>query len=304
MNLEGFESVMRWLTKVRKRTASENTRRAYLRWLDAYCTYVGMDPDQLIFTRRVDLKSEDMSIRMRHEELLDKWVFLHLEGEKGYSRNTCALAYNVVRSFYDHNYVRLSVKAPETWVEKQIRRLKREELKALIDALKSPMHRAYVLCQAQSGLSISDLLKITYGDVKEQLDGGATHIHLENRREKTKGSGYHDTFFGQEAVAALREYLNNRDGVTDSDRLFPCSSKNVNMFLKRAARRARIGHVSSHDLRKFFDSHMKLGIEDAVLVDWWMGHNLDKIKRTYSIPPWERQLEEYRKGEREISLKK
>jgi integrase len=76
------------------------------------------------------------------------------------------------------------------------------------------------------------------------------------------------------------------------------------MMLKRAARRAGIGHVSSHDLRKFFDSHMKLGIEDAVLVDWWMGHNLDKIKRTYSIPHWERQLEEYKKGEREISLKK
>jgi len=42
--------------------------------------------------------------------------------------------------------------------------------------------------------------------------------------------------------------------------------------------------VSSHDLRKFFGTHMKLGVE-GILVEYWMGHSLGRQKRAYFAPP-------------------
>ncbi len=77
------------------------------------------------------------------------------------------------------------------------------------------MHQAYILCQAKSGLSNSDLLAIQYGtslveasSVKKQVEAGADHIHLRLLRGKRKELGFFDTFFGTMSTEALRRYFN------------------------------------------------------------------------------------------------
>ena len=55
------------------------------------------------------------------------------------------------------------------------------------------MHRAYILCQTQSGLSVSDLLKLVYADIKSQIEKNKEYIHLRLLRGKRKELGYHDT---------------------------------------------------------------------------------------------------------------
>lgn len=77
MDLESFESVERWLRRLKKKSDSGKTRRAYLRYLRVFCSFIGMNLDELISSRREDLKSDDEMVRTRHEELLDKW-FAHL----------------------------------------------------------------------------------------------------------------------------------------------------------------------------------------------------------------------------------
>ena len=304
-SLEDYESVKRWITRLNKKSGSPNTLRMYLHYLEEFCEYAGKNPDELVEERRNDLRSEDIFVRRRAEDLLDRW-FTELE-RKGLSRNTCVLAYNAVRSFYKANYLELEMEeTPSTWPVKVKPGLTREDLRALLEACRKPMHRAYILCQVQSGLGVSDLLKITYGLVEDQLKKGASHIHLRLLRGKRKELGWFDTFFGRMATQALREYLATRRDLISSSRLFPCTARNVNKFLKTLSFRAGLGWtVSSHDLRKYFSTRLKTArVNDPrfneTLIEYWMGHKMGKVKRAYFVPPVEEQLRLYMMAEERL----
>jgi integrase len=122
-------------------------------------------------------------------------------------------------------------------------------------------------------------------------------------RGKEKQLGFFDTFFGRASVEALRQYLHTREELKDSSRLFPCTARNVNSFLKRMSDRAELGwRVSSHDLRKFFTTSLKLArVNDPAfnesLVEYWQGHSLGKVRGAYFIPPVEEQLRLYKMAE-------
>jgi len=296
--IEEYNSVKRWLVRLGKKSGSPNTKRMYLHYLKEFCVYVGLDPDGLIEERRQDLKSENELTRRRAEEQLDMW-FAYLE-ERGLSRSSCVLAYNAIRSFYKANFLELKVEStPESWPTKYKPGLTREELGMLLDACRKPMHRAYILCQTQSGLSVSDLLKLVYADIKSQIEKNKEYIHLRLLRGKRKELGYHDTFFGRMATQALREYLATRQDLNPQSRLFPCTARNVNKFLRSLSIRAGLDWiVSSHDLRKYFITQMKLAGLNETLVEYWVGHALGRVRGAYFIPPVEEQLRLYKEAER------
>ncbi|MHA1711556.1 MAG: tyrosine-type recombinase/integrase, partial [Candidatus Freyarchaeota archaeon] len=115
-----------------------------------------------------------------------------------------------------------------------------------------------------------------------------------------------DTFFGRMATNALREYLAQRGDLIPSSRLFPCTARNVNKFLKTLSFRAGISWtVSSHDLRKFFSTQLKMArVNDPAfnetLIEYWMGHSIGKVKKAYFIPTVEEQLRLYRLAEERL----
>ena len=303
--IEEYDSVKRWLLRLSKKSGSTNTKRMYLHYLKEFCNYVGLDPDGLIEERRQDLKSENELTRRRAEEQLDMW-FTHLE-ERGLSRSSCVLAYNAIRSFYKANFLELKVEStPESWPTKYKPGLTREELGMLLDACRRPMHRAYILCQTQSGLSVSDLLKLVYSDIKSQIEKNKEYIHLRLLRGKRKELGYHDTFFGKMATQALREYLATRRNLKPEDPLFPCTARNVNKFLRTLSFKAGLDWiVTSHDLRKFFSTQLKMTrVNDPAfnetLIEYWMGHALGKVRGAYFIPSVEEQLRLYKLAEERL----
>lgn len=96
---------------------------------------------------------------------------------------------------------------PSAWSAKSKPALTHKDLEELLRATGQPMHKAYVLCQVQSGLSGSDLLRVAYDDVVKQIRNGADHIHLRLLRGKEKQLGFFDTFFGR-----LRHLVNKKMG--------------------------------------------------------------------------------------------
>jgi len=308
-DIERFSSVRRWLMKLSKKSGSEQTRRNYLFCLRRFCEYVRLTPDELVEEREKEIVSNDMFMRRRAEDRLDEWfAFLNETGSartgKKYARNTIVSAYNAVRSFYKANYIELHIDdAPSAWPVKNKPCLSRGELGRLLEAACKPMHKAYVLCQAQSGLSVSDLLRVAYGDVHDQIERSANYVHLRMLRGKRKELGFFDTFFGRTSVEALKAYLMAREGFETSSLLFPCTTRNVNSFLRRMSSSAGLNwNVSSHDLRKFFATNLKLArVNDPAfndsLVEYWQGHSLGKVKGAYFIPPVEEQLRIYKMAE-------
>lgn len=62
-DLEQFESVRSWLSRVRQDgTGSEITSYTYLRHLNLYCGYWKKNPDQLIEERERELKSDQEKV--------------------------------------------------------------------------------------------------------------------------------------------------------------------------------------------------------------------------------------------------
>ena len=311
-DVEGFVSVRRWLTKLSKKSGSIQTRRNYLFCLRRFCEYARLTPDELVEEREKEIGSSDRFMRRRAEDRLDEWfAYLNETGSartgKKYARNTLVSAYNAVRSFYKANYIGLLVEdAPSAWPAKIKPGLMREDLGRLLEVATQPMHKAYTLCQAQSGLSVSDLLRVTYGDGAKQFQNGTVHIHLRLLRGKEKHLGWFDTFFGRMAVEALKKYLQTRERLEESSRLFPCTARNVNSFLERMSVRAGLGwRVSSHDLRKYFATSLKLArVNDPAfnesLIEYWQGHSLGKVKGAYFVPPVEEQLRLYKMAEKRL----
>jgi integrase len=302
--LERYRSVQRWLTRLRKKGDSSNTRDMYLRSLRRFCEYAEMTPDMLIEERDKDIRSVDRFRRRRAEERLDGW-FVELEKE-GLARSSCVTYYNAVRSFYRHNYVELqSSEAPSSWPSKNKPGLSREELTALVQEAKyKPVYKAYILCQVQSGLGISDLLRLNVADVKDQLD--SEYIHLRLLRGKRKELGWFDTFFGRMSTQALRIYLSTRKDLKNYDKLFPYTRRGVNRFLASLSHKTVVSFkVSSHDLRKFFATQLKMArVNDPAfnetLIEYWQGHSLGKVKGAYFVPPTEEQLRLYKLAEKRL----
>ena len=297
-DLEKNSSVQQWMKKIR----SEGTKNLYLRYLNMFCDHVGITPDELIQERIIDLKSDDKFIQRRAEDRVEEW-FNKLDKEK--ARNTAVTTQCGIKSFYKHNYYELKMDNLDTWPKKMKASLTREDLGRLLQAAKKPLHQAYILCASQSGISVSDMLRVPSKEVKRQVTN--RYIHLRMMRGKRKEVGFFDTFFGRMATQAAKEHLKTRRNRT-AEHLFTCSTRNVNDFLERISNRAGFEaeeKVSSHTLRMYFNTMLKLGrVNDPAfnetLIEYWMGHSLGKVKGAYFIPPFQEQLRLYKLAEQRL----
>ena len=127
--------------------------------------------------------------------------------------------------------------APKSFPVKRKPTLKKDDLRGLLDEAKKPIHKALIFCQAQSGLSISDLLERRVGEVSEQFEAGAERLHFHLRRIKEESIEF-DSFFCAGSTHMLKAYLEDRKNVALDECLFPCTSmdsgtKNFDEVLRR-----------------------------------------------------------------------
>lgn len=326
--LTDFSTVKLLLVRLDKQSGSRVTRNSYLKALEMFCQWRHMDPDELIAERKRELQESDVGDQRKAETSIDEWFgvltsTVSKHTKKVLSRNTCVLRYNGVRSFYKANYVELQVEdAPTGWNEKGKPEITAEHYGQLIQAVSGsterPMQKAYILCQAQSGLSVSDLLRITlrsseasiFGDIGTQLETDADHIHLRIFRAKEKQVGHFDSFFGKLATEALRIWIKDAKRRPKfrraKQRLFPYIPRTINEFLYRASARAKLPwRISSHKLRMYFSTSLKMTrLNDPAfnndLIEYWMGHSLGRTRGAYMAPPIMRQLELYKAAENRL----
>jgi len=91
-------------------TDPPSTKRIFLLYIKLFCEKIAeRTPDKLIELRNQDLKSDNLKIRLHHEEMANQFI-IYLS-KLGKSSNTIASALSAVRTFYSTNYVDLSEKA-------------------------------------------------------------------------------------------------------------------------------------------------------------------------------------------------
>jgi integrase len=292
-----YDSVKRWFTFIG--TGSQPTKDLYLLALARFVRSTGKSPDELIKEREGDMRSDDRLVKYRYEEVL-KEAFAAWEAE-GKSRATCCVFFAAVKSFFKGNYTPLYARSPSVWPTKTFKVPNQEELRKMIEAATDPRIRLWILSQKDSGISGGDLVRLTYdktespvyGTVKEQLKSGQVPLHVNIMRGKFKEGGYYDTYLGEEAFDALQE-APSREG-----RIFDLSMRYVQDLIPKCAKKAGLKgpRVTPHAIRKYFNTYAKIGIRNygatELLVEYWMGHSIGRVKGAYLAPPVEEQQKLY-----------
>jgi len=289
-NLEVYESIKRWLTKLEAKSRSmdfskSQTKRAALYWLKVYCKFLETNPDTLIRERTQNLQNTSQIVKRAHEEHVEAFI-IHMRNQ-GSAPNTISTATGLIRSFYKASYVPLEgVTTVRSYNIRAFKVPTVQNIKKMCAIAELPI-KTWILCQKDSGLGNIDLLSLSssnlsseFGTIKTQLRKGIVPIHVEIRRQKT-GERTH-SFFGPNAIEALKEYLGDGNG-----RIFRMSMRSIQQKVKALGIQAHVATkdvpITSYSLRKHFNTYMKLAGINEALVELMMGHSIGKVRSSYLV---------------------
>jgi integrase len=157
------------------------------------------------------------------------------------------------------------------------------EVDAFVAAMDKPMCRSIAASILQSGLSISDVLALTYADIKEEFEKGVTPLCLDLTRRKT-GVPF-ITFLGNWSVKLLKDYLANRK-LGDETPIYNVSARTVHAYFRKTAQKfagAFKGRnpYSPHSLRAAFRTFLSDHKVDPLYIEYWVGHKIPEQLRAY-----------------------
>ena len=328
-------TLQRWLGGITR----ENTKATYKSGFRLYAGFTGLGASQLIDEALEDHKKDPREKRdVVKQRLIGFYNWIVNEapkkrgpsGEvvgKGLSPKIAHTYVNVARSFYGtfDVYVKLKGRSalPNARVLNKRMILTNMDVKRLVDHAGCPRDRAIILAMFQSGMDVSTLCSLKYGDVAEGLAKNEHPLKLSLYRPKT-GTEY-CTFLGRDAAEALHAYL---DGVKAKGIKITCNTplflklshkalkaeglttNLVQNMLKQVALKAGFidedmngrdfNPLSPHALRESFGSIMtNKGVPDTI-VDFWLGHEIGEMAEAYKHA----RLEELRRTymEREVFI--
>jgi len=317
--VSAYASVQNLLDHMQRFTKSESSKEVYLNGLRRFCEWSGRDPDELVHLSKYKSEKlvqnyvDHLAARDRSKAYVNSIIkrlktFFRTNGFTGNSK------LNVKSYFVPTRYRKIPEYVPT-----------KTEVFAMADAAGSRRDRAIILTLWSSGLRVSTLCSLNYGDVMDELERGEPYVMIlvypamkERIPDACKGQIPYYTFIWSEAGGALRSYLAERmekygdiasdDPLFHSDwTLWPRSERSkhrlgrraVGLIVKKATRFAGIRewkHVTPHCMRKAFESVLRSNTIDGGRLDkgtqeFFMGHILPGTQDVY----YDKKVEFHRK---------
>lgn len=310
-----MDAVEYWMNELANRSSS--TKKKYSSYLKLFSEWCGKTPDEFIVQRKVDFKSDDPKEQRKIETSL-KGFIRHLE-EEGFSISTQQVAYAAVRSFFEMHYLPLRMRRGDYPSGESLgyRAATRENINRLLENA-SDRTQAIILFLKDTGLRVSDVVSLKYGDLAKGLEEEAEFIPLNIITKKNSIAA--KTFVGPEAITALKKRLKERrEGTrripqekitkdsplfrTKSKKVAPVSRSGISSLINHHVKKIGLeGEISAHSLRKFFQTQMEAAGVHPNWVEQMMGHKLSGVRNSYSRPS-SKQLEEvYGKAYPQLSV--
>jgi len=283
---------------LRGRSGSLHGFYGYSNTVSIYCRSIRAEPDQLIADVKPDGVHPDPDRTQKHQDFLQHCLN-ELQDKKrspgrlqGYARH--------VRTFYRVNGIKLE--PPLIQRERVVKRDRaptNEELKAILDVA-DPREKVIVLLLSLGGFREGTLAQLRYSHVKDDLERGILPVHIAVEADIVKGHyADYDTFLGEEAVNALRAYLEQRkrgspDGkippetitdetplvrdIHDSRKARPIGEKQIGKLVKNLYHKAGLREPKQgcclrvHSIRKWFRTELTaLGVQPEY-AEYLLGH--------------------------------
>jgi len=298
------------LAKVCKAT---NTKIAYSMGCKFLSDYLNKTLSEIVSEYKVDVKKSQYEAFDKWEMIFDDFA-IYLRDKLGYKSASVHLFHVGAKALINANVprsLRLQAKTPEVHSD-EIPPITFEDLKSVYEMC-NVRERAFIAFLKDSGISSSDAVRLNIGDLKG-FDKNKSWIHIRLIRKKEYVN--YETFLGPNATAALRAYLKFRERrgekITKETPIFTTETKPYKRLnahaLHTAFRRIKQKSgitISTHRLRKFFETYMALGVRHPIVLKYWMGHKIKSgrdIEAKYVIPPTPEQLKLYKEAYEHIDF--
>ena len=171
-----------------------------------------------------------------------------------------------------------------------------EEIGKFIHLMDNIQYKCIAAAIVQSGLSISDLLGLKYGDIREEFEKGVAPLCLDLSRKKTNVPFL--TFIGNWALGLLRQHLNDRH-IQDNTPIFTVTRRAVDSYFRRIGLKFGGGFsgrnpYSPHSLRAAFRTILSDHKVDPLYIEFWMGHKVPEQQIVYVSKSTESWRQTYR----------
>lgn len=191
-----------------------------------------------------------------------------------------------------------------------------EDLK-IVRNIADERERAFIDVLKDTGISRADAIGLTYKDVKKTIENPniqSYKIDVYRGKENVE----YETWFGPNAIESLRIYFGIRERlgekITDKTFIFtlkgnnnyPLEPPSLSAVFRRLSHRTGI-KITTHKLRKFFETYITAGGAHPLTAKYWMGHKIRTgrdVDAKYVIPPENVQREQYMKAYNKIDCER
>lgn len=300
---------------------ANSTKTQYLGALKIYTRYRDMNPEQLIDEIEEDRKKPRRK-RGEVEYILKEfhsWLLNEKKkqkpgkdeptGEIGVSPKRAHTIIGALRSFYKANGFPTTLNLPRPTILKKNYKiqLRAEDVKKLVDHAPTLRDKAIILMLFQSGMDVSTLCSLDYGDVARGLEKGECPLPIRIVREKENVE--YTTFMAKDGIEALQAYLHKRrqrkgdiqhdNPLFIKERVYNGKERMSRNLIEKVMReiaamsgvvsegemeRADFNPCRPHALRSAFATIMKLQGVNNEIVEYWLGHSIP-YESAYFIPP-------------------
>ena len=296
-----------------KTAKSVSTRLLYARGVLLFKEYLQKGLDEIVDEYKRDVKANMYEAFGKWEMIFEDFaVWLEKRG-KG---QTPATYFQGAKNLINANVPKsaeLKVKGPKRRSRKippitiedlrKIRKVTDEREGAFIDLLKD------------SGISRDDAVELNYKHVKKAVeDPNVQYLPISMYRAKEDVE--YTAWIGPNAVESLRLYFEMRkrrgEVITGETPIFASNMepykrlnpRGLSQVLKRLEQKTGVA-ISTHKLRKFFETYISAGGVHPVTAKVWMGHKVGggDVEARYIIPPLNLQREQYMKAYAYIDLR-
>jgi integrase len=284
------------------RALDPHTARVYRVGLSLFGEYYGRPISQFL-----DEVDEDLRRPRRERQRIGEKAmrgFVEWLSSRGYAPKTVRAYLAALQSLARYYEIPLSARYVNAPAPRPVHRKfpwTLEKVGRFVDCFDRADAKALAAFLFQSGLSLSDALALTYGDVKDEYEAGVVPMCIDLVRIKTDTP--HMTFVGDYALSLLREYLRSRRPKPDEP-LFRIPRRTVDHCFEVAAKKFLRGFTgrnpcSAHSLRAAFRTLLRDANCPEEYVEFWMGHNvfgdIRKVYTMHSREGWRREYAKYEK---------
>lgn len=259
--LVDIDAMRFWVTQLSNR--DKDTVDGYKVYFLKFCEWLGKGPNELIEMKKQALehngdRRENMVLEgkvkqfMSHLEKDAVWYTdrRNRKGKRtGYGLGTRKIAFAAIVSFFDLNQYPLSMKRGDRPTGDAIgsRIPEKSEIVKLVNTAKSRRYRAIILFLKDSGLRLSDVVKLRWRDIQD-FGEGFFGFRLITAKRKVKAL----PFVGPETTEALKQLPHKKK------RIFPVNTAYLSAAISELIREAGLNEgFTAHGLRKYFNTELE-----------------------------------------------